>query len=317
MGRIAQALKKAQQEREEQLRFGRLRSPSVATETANAAVSAAAVLDLESPCRQGASSPDSGERGVAENAIRGLGRGVWRRSSSPGIAPMPSWDVHPSVVAVHERSASIAEQYRATRTWLLQRNTTGEHISYAITSSLEREGKSVTTANLAVIMSEVRHLQVLAVDSDFHQGSLARLFKMSNTPGLADVLAGHATLEQAIARTPLANLSLLPAGKCHGLNPTELLNSSTASRVFDEIRERYQVVLVDTPPVQKLSDVGVVGALCTGVLMVVRMHSTPTNIVQQSVHWLQSNNLNVIGCLAAGCNLRDSRHMYRESYRGE
>jgi capsular exopolysaccharide synthesis family protein len=310
MGRVAEALKKAQQEREEKLRLG---------------LSEASVLWARRPAGAG-DFPEAVRGHSSEASLRGApriaagpelkkrGRRAFlpsRRRASP-MGPTPHWEVHPTVVAVRERSSSITEQYRAVRTWLLSRNTTGERSCIAVTSSVPREGKSVTVANLAAVMAEVRHLNVLAVDTDFRQAYLPTLFKLPNSPGLADVLAGRATLDESIAETPLGNLAVLPAGTCQDLSPAELINSTAAARVFEEIRERYHFVLVDTPPVQWVSDVGVIGALCTGILMVVRMNKTPANMVRQSVHWLRSNNLNVIGCIAAACSAEAARSGYRE-----
>jgi capsular exopolysaccharide synthesis family protein len=316
MGRIAEALKKARQEREDQLRVG-FSAPVAAL--AESEVSDAAEMTAEVPAEPSKriSRVHAGLRREGLAAIRGLGSAA--SSGKPGslAGPPAPWDVHPSVVCVHERWSSIAEQYRAIRTWLLRRNATSEHTCLAITSSIQREGKSVSTANLAVTMAEVRHMNVLAVDCDFRGCSLSKLFKVPNAPGLADVLAGRVTLAEAIAKTPQSNLFILPAGQCLDRNPTELLNSPMAARVFDEIRERHHYVLVDTPPVQRLSDVGVIGALCSGILMVVRMHKTPSNLVRQSLHWLQSNNLNVVGCIAAACGGEDSRHLYRDGYSKE
>ncbi len=310
MGRVAQALKKAQQEREEKLRLGlseasglRARRPGDTGDF----LSADGLGSLETNRPGGAGS-------AAGAALKKRGRRSFmpsRRRTHP-MGPMPHWEVHPSVVAVRERNSSITEQYRAVRTWLLSRNTTGEHSCIAVTSSVPREGKSVTVANLAVVMAEVRHLNVLAVDTDFRQAYLPTLYRLPNSPGLADVLAGRATLDESIAETPLGNLAVLPAGTCQDLNPAELINSTAAARVFEEIRERYHFVLVDTPPVQWVSDVGVIGGLCQGILMVVRMNKTPANVVRQSVHWLRSNNLNVIGCIAAACSLDAACSGYRE-----
>src|ERR1051325_7657227 len=271
MGRIAEALKKAETERREKVRLGTIPHRPI------------------SPLRTAPATP-----GVPTVSLP-------REIPAP-IAPEPAspvvndWGVHPSLVTITDRASTIAEQYRSVRTWLLSRITPGERSCLAITSSVPREGKSITTANLAVVFAEVRHMQVLAVDCDLRQGSLSKLFKLPVRAGLADVLSGRATLQDAIARTPIGNLSVLPAGSCAHPSPTELLNSTTTSRLFDELRDRYQYVLVDTPAVQRVSDVGVIGALCTGVLMVVRMHQTASHVVRQSVRCLQSNNLNVLGC---------------------
>ena len=316
MGRIAEALKKARQEREDQLRVS-LGTPAAAvaeSDQLEATEAPAAPAETAEGPAQRISRVYAGLRRDGLATIRGLGSAVSPGKAATVAGPPPPWDVHPSVVCVHERWSSIAEEYRAIRTWLLRRNTTAEHTCLAITSSIQREGKSVSTANLAVTMAEVRHMNVLAVDCDFRGCSLAKLFMIPNSPGLADVLAGRVTLAEAIVKTPLGNLTILPAGQCQDRNPTELLNSPTAARVFDEIRERHHYTLVDTPPVQRLSDVGVIGALCSGILMVVRMHKTPSHLVRQSLHWLQSNNLNVVGCIAAACGAKDSRHLYHDGY---
>lgn len=230
---------------------------------------------------------------------------------SAGATQRPAWDVHPSVVAYHNRTSSITEQYRAIRTWLLSHATPREHPCLAITSSVSKEGKSVTAANLAVALSEVRQMRILAVDCDLRRGGLGKILRHTKGPGLADVLAGHASLSEAIHPTPLENLFFLPAGDGGAASPTELLNSTAAARVFEEIRDSYHCTLVDTPPVQQVSDVGVIGGLCTGVVMVVRMNRTDSYIVRQSLRWLQSNHLKVLGCIAAACSLKAALGSYR------
>ncbi len=300
MGRIAEALKKAEQDR------GR---PSPVEAIADRASTRVDRTDT-------GHSVESTGQGFHLRTLRSGGPiPMTPRQSNRAtmLTPPPPWDVHPMVVAAHDRTSLITEQYRAARTWLLRRNTTGKRSCIAMTSSVPREGKSVTTANLAVTMAEVRHMNVLAVDCDFRQGSLAKLYKLPNSPGLSDVLAGRAKLNDVITKTPLGNLSLLPAGTCRNINPTELLNSTEAVRVFDEIRERYHYTLVDTPPVQWLSDVGVIGALCSGIVLVVRMNKTASHLVRQSYHWLQANNLEVLGCIAADCSAKGARYEYADS----
>ncbi|MEK6644628.1 MAG: CpsD/CapB family tyrosine-protein kinase [Planctomycetota bacterium] len=300
MGRIADAIKKADSERREKLRVGVIGStrPDGDLRTGAALSSQGIPLSSANGSVQVISPPS-------------------RQAMATVTLPSLSWDVHPSVVAIHDRSGSITEQYRAVRTWLLSRLNPGERSCIALTSSVPREGKSVTTANLAAVLAEVRHMNVLAVDCDFRQSSLAKLFKLPAGPGLADVLAGRANLNEAITKTPLGNLSILPAGNAGDLNTTELLHSRMTSRVFDEIRERYHFILVDTPPVQRSSDVGVIGTLCTGVVVVVRMHETASHLVRQSVRWLQSNNLSVMGCVAAGCRANVDRYAYEAEDRDE
>ncbi|HWL92175.1 MAG TPA: CpsD/CapB family tyrosine-protein kinase [Phycisphaerae bacterium] len=297
MGRIAEALRKAQTEK-----AGR------------------STLGIGPAWAQAGLAAEAGEPGLDAHRPGRRSMGFKSERSAPVIdppdqasdvhMPPPFWDVHPTIMTVRERSSPITEQYRAARTWLLRRSAPSGKNCVAVTSSVAREGKSVTTANLAAIMAEVRHMKVLAIDCDIRQGSLARLFRISNEPGISEVMAGRATLASAIQTTPLGNLFVLPAGECHDINSTELLNSTAASTMFAQIRDRFDYVLVDTPPVQCLSDVGVIGALCTGLILVVRMNKTPAHLVRQSAHWLQANNLNILGCIAADCSARGARYEY-------
>ncbi len=303
MGRIAEALKKAELERNRKLRSSRADGLTDSVHHRDDPIaydSGTAVSSIRSSRSVGLAPTCDVHKGMPGGSTR------WEP-----LGLSPCWDVQPTVVTVHDRSSVITEQYRAARTWLLRRNAANRRGCIAITSSIPREGKSVTTANLSVVMAEVRHMNVLAVDCDLRQGSLSRLFKMPNSPGMAEVLAGTASLDDAIVETPLGNLSFLPAGSSGDMNPAELLNSRTAAWVFDEIRERYHYVLVDTPPVKWLSDIGVIGALCSGIVMVVRMNRTASHLVRQSLHWLQANNLEVLGCIAADCRTKGARYEYQ------
>lgn len=294
MGRIAQALKRAEIDRQESIRLGL--SPGGAT---------AATIVAEPPKDTGR-APKPTLRDFVPTPLPPSGRPTapianiaGPQAAAVSTAP-PCTIVDPTLVAYHDRASAVAEQYRAVRTWLLAHNSTSEHRILAMTSSVRGEGKTVTTGNLGIAMAEVRHLNTLLVDADLRRGSLGRLFGVNEGPGLTDVLAGQRSFASAVRSTPLENVSVLSAGALRGQVPTDLLSSRTAARLFDEIRERYHYVLVDTPSVQSASDVGVIGAMCTAVVLVVRLHKPNTTVVQESLRWLQANNLHVVGCIAVG-----------------
>lgn len=288
MGRIADALKKAEQERA--IRQAERAETTPAPETSGGAADVQPVPPNELVDRPA----------------------VLTSGAAPGGCPViASNQVDPSVVAWTDRSSQIAEQYRAARTWLVSRTKPGDRNCIAVTSSVSREGKSVTTANLAVTLAEIRHMRVLAMDGDLRGGVLGGLFGVPSSPGLADLLIGRSSLSEVLVKTTLPNLWVMPAGRAGDPSGVaELLNSKALSRTMEQIRERYDYILVDTPPVQRLADVGVMGALCTGIIMVVRMHKTPAHLVRQSVSWLQLNRLNVIGCIASACQMPSARYSY-------
>lgn len=331
MGHIAEALKKAKQDRAEKVRVGDVPSGVGITDsgieglrgfvsTINRSTKASGVEEVAAtggiPAIGATRSGQTGHRlaDLLKPEFRRL-RGAEEPVEAMGgpTAAEVDWEVDSSLIAVNDRGSSISEQYRAVRTWLLCRVNPRERTCLGITSSVPSEGKTVTVANLSVAMAEIRRMRVLAMDCDLRQGALASMFKLSRAPGLAEVLTGRAKLEEAIVQTPISNLCVLPSGHLKDANPTELLNSSAAARVFDEVRDRFHYTLVDTPPVQRVSDVGVIGALCSGLLMVVRMHKTASHLVRQSITWLQSNNLNVMGCVATGCSLKDATYSNRPS----
>lgn len=302
MGRIAEALRKSRMDRMAKLR---------------ADTPCALPVDLDGTPAEGPGALDA-LLSVAGTDRWTLPSGgiAHRRRRSPSDAfalPMRSpvnWDVHSAVVVAREPQGVVAEQYRAVRTWLLNRQAGLSHWCLAVTSSVPREGRTLTTANLAVALAEIRHARVLAIDGDLRGRALARVFKLKASAGLADVLAGRATLDEALLSTPAMNLSVLAAGECGDLRPTDVLNSPAAARVFDDVRERFNYILVDTPSILRHSDTGVIGALCSGAMLVVRMHRTPSNLVRQSLHRLQAGNLQVLGCIASGCRGAADRDLF-------
>ncbi len=290
MGRIADALKKAEQQRQAQLA---------------ASGQATAVAEPDSP---GATPSEDRER--TPDVV-------------PATAPGPIQRVEgmsESLVSYYEPSGMIAEQYRGLRTRLLSQNPDNEHRTIGITSGLPRDGKSVTALNLAFILSEIRHLKVLVVDGDFRRGSLAQMQNMTSSPGLADVLRGTATYEEVIQPTVLPNLFFVSAGKTDGRSAAEVLSSDQAGSVFERFRTEFHYCIVDTPPATTVTDVGIIGQYCNGIIMVVRLHSTPEPAAKRAVRVLQANNIPIIGTVlvgneAQGCGYYGYYRYYNNYYR--
>ena len=281
MGRIAEALKKAQRERQRKLsgRAHVVASPEPATGTEDV-------------------PPDNGPVLL------------------PTAVPASTGQIDPAIVTCHDKTAVITEQYRTIRTRLLSQNPTHEHRSLAITSSLPAEGKSVTTLNLAFVLAELRHLRVLVVDGDFRRHSLARMLGVTPEPGLSEMILGKISMDQARQATVVENLHFIPAGSLGDSNAADLLSSPTSASLFEQFHEQYHYVLIDTPPATTVADVGIIGQLCDGVLLVVRMNHTPEPLVKRAVRFLRANKVNLIGCIPAGYDEQSARYPYRYRYYG-
>ena len=177
--------------------------------------------------------------------------------------------LHPALVAAIAPQSPVAEQYRAIRARLTHREETATLRTILVTSPAARDGKSVTAANMALTMAQEFQRSVLLVDADLRGSSVHALFGIDRGPGLSDVLAGQATLEEALVYLPDYRLTLLTAGATPQF-PTELLGSTAMRRTLDTLRGRFDRILLDLPSVAPLADVGTVAPMADGVLMVVR-----------------------------------------------
>ena len=177
--------------------------------------------------------------------------------------------LHPALVAAITPHSVVAERYRGIRSRITAAEEARPLRSIVVTSPGPRDGKSITAANLALAMAQEYQRNVVLVDASLRGSSVHQLFGLDATPGLADVLAGDATLEQALVYLPEYRLTLLPAGQAPKF-PTELLGSAAMRRTIDTLRARFDRILIDLPPVTPLADAGTVAPLADGVVMVVR-----------------------------------------------
>ena len=285
MGRIADALKRAQQERSQ--RLGQVSEMPFA---------------------------DTGSVGP----MRISGRGLRRVDSLSEVAqsllntppppqpfpitapPIPSELVGAEVVSLHDPGSAAAEKYRSARTRLITANPGGGPRVLALTSALRGEGKTVTTANLGFSLSELKYLRVAMIDIDFHGRGLSCLLGAENEPGLAEILRGEMSLADACMPVVRDNLYLIPAGNPAGMAASELLSGKLIGSFFKEMTERFHYSLIDTPPVHEAADTGLIAPLCHAVIMVVRMNRTPEPLLNRCVKMLQANRVTVAGCILAG-----------------
>ena len=219
-----------------------------------------------------------------------------------------------SLVPFYEHSSLVTEQYRSLRTRLLSQNPHYEHKVIAITSAVPKEGKSVTTLNLGCVLAEIRHLRVLVVDGDFRRSSLADMLNQSSGPGFAEVLRHEATYHEVLRDTAIPNLKFLPAGSTKKRSAAELLTEASARPAFQQMQNDFHYTIVDTPPATTVTDVGIVGQMCSGVIMIVRLHRTYEAAAKRAVRLLQVNNIPIIGCMLVGRDAPVGQYGYGYGY---
>ena len=194
------------------------------------------------------------------------------------------------MVAARAPHAPAAEQYRTLRTRITQSENGHARRVIIVTSPAKGDGKSVTSANLALTMAQEFSRRVVLVDADLRQPGLHMLLGVPPEPGLVEVLRGEISLDEALVEIPDVHLTVLPAGLPPD-RPAELLGTSAMRRTLDALRSRFDRVLIDMPPVVPLADVGVLAPLADGVLMVVRAGATPKPQIERALGGFDAGRL--------------------------
>jgi protein-tyrosine kinase len=202
-------------------------------------------------------------------------------AAATGIEARASDSVVPGRLVVHESASQILiEQYRRLAAVLHEAQAERQLKTLAVTSSLPREGKTLTVANLALTLSESYARRVLLIDADLRRPSAHQLFGVSASTGLTDVLRSSRRELNLVEISP--HLSLLPAGRSVS-NPLAALSSERMRELLQECANQFDWVLLDTPPVGLLSDAQVVSRLVGAVVFVIGAGSTPFPVVDRAI----------------------------------
>lgn len=203
------------------------------------------------------------------------------------------------VVMVTEPRSPRAEQYRTLRNSIVALNPEGAPRTVVLTSALRGEGKTVTAVNLAVALAEMPNTRVLVVDANLHLPGVERILGVARRQGLSELLSGRLSLDQAVRPLPVPGVSLLGAGATPK-NPSELLASDRLKIVLSQLKQRFNYVLLDAPEALAISDATLLGSLADGVVLVVRLSSTPRQYVEQAHSMLENLGSNVLGTCVTG-----------------
>ena len=192
------------------------------------------------------------------------------------------------------KRSTIAEAYRAFRTALLLSQAGGVH-TVVMTSSLPSEGKTSTALNLAAVLGQLGR-RVLIIDADLHKPRLHEVFRVSNRRGLVTVLAEGDDPTKVIIQTQVSGVFLLPAGPTTP-NPSGLLSSKAMTTLLKIAREKFDHVIIDTPPVSPISDALLLGHQADGIVLCVHAGRTPREVVARVRDDIQRANVRILGVL--------------------
>jgi capsular exopolysaccharide synthesis family protein len=226
-----------------------------------------------------------------------------------GDARQPA--LNPSLCTYFEPLGGPAEAYRAVRTALYYPAEVAGQRVIQITSPGPGDGKTTLAANLAVAMAGSGK-RVLLVDADFRRPRIDAYFGIQGDVGLSSVVAGNAEFSDAIYKTVIENVWVVPCGK-RPSNPADLLASRRFKEFIDYQRELYDFVILDTPPVLAVTDPGVVAPRVDAVLLVIRLSKESRKTASQAAETLKGLGARIVGVVVNGMGagkLYSSRYKY-------
>ncbi|MDG2358636.1 MAG: polysaccharide biosynthesis tyrosine autokinase [Planctomycetaceae bacterium] len=211
----------------------------------------------------------------------------------------------------HRLGSPEAEAYRSLRTSFLVSLKEGQRI-IQVTSPEPGDGKSTLTANLAIAMAQSGK-KVLLIDSDLRRPTLHTLFGMQRDIGVTEVLSGEIDLLTAAQQTVIEGLSVLTCGSLPQ-NPAEMLAARGYSTMLRNAEKKFDIVLVDTPPLLAVSDPSIVAPTTDGLVLVLRMGKNKRNSAKRATELIDTNNIRVIGIVCNATTADVEGYSYKETY---
>jgi capsular exopolysaccharide synthesis family protein len=219
----------------------------------------------------------------------------------------------------NDTQSTFAEAVRTVRTGVLMSSLDEAHKIVVITSSVPEEGKTTLSFNLACALGQVK--KVLLIDGDLRRPKIGKLVgRDTRMPGLADLVAGNSQVSQAVFFDHRAGIHILSSGTVPP-NPLELLSSKRFADVIMKLREAFDIVLIDSAPLQLVSDAQVLSQFASSVIYVVKADSTPYQVAQNGLRKLRRVNASILGVVLNQLDLEKAEKYYGEysgysSYRG-
>lgn len=211
------------------------------------------------------------------------------------------------LVALDTRS-NAAEAYRTVRTAVYFGVPDGQGKTLLVTSPTAGDGKSTLASNLAIAMAQAGQ-RTLIIDADFRKPVQHSIFELEQEYGLSSVLAGQGSLEKGIRSTSVPGLDVLPCGPIPP-NPSEMLNSKNFAEILDSLAQRYDHVIIDSPPVMPVTDARILGAMCSITVLVLRAEKTTRKMAEAAREGLRSTGARILGAVVNDLPIGHGRYGY-------
>ncbi len=203
------------------------------------------------------------------------------------------------IISYTNPKSVISESIKILRTSLQFSNVDGNLKTLMVTSSVPGEGKSFTVSNLAVAFAALDK-KVLVVDCDMRRGTQHKQFRVSNSLGLSDLLIDtDVYYPKYIKNTDVENVDIITAGSVPP-NPSELLSSKSFERFKEKIKESYDIIIFDVPPVTVVPDATIIATKVDKTIIITRIKVTPMNDLIKTKNMLENVGANIAGVVVNG-----------------
>ena len=216
---------------------------------------------------------------------------------------------------INDPHSNLSESYRICRTNINYMNIDKHHQVLLLTTSVESEGKTTTSCNLAVAMAQANK-KVLLIDADLRKSRVDKLFNISKKPGLTDAVYEKLSLSDVVQHIDnIPGLDILVSGTTTP-NPAELIGSDSFKQIMNEARSLYDTIIIDTPPVLSASDTAIISQLVDGVLLIVAMKETNRLVVKEAKKALEKVHANIMGVILTKMHFNKKYYYYSENNTG-
>ncbi|WP_427126738.1 CpsD/CapB family tyrosine-protein kinase [Priestia megaterium] len=202
----------------------------------------------------------------------------------------------------------VAEQYRTIRTNIQFSNVDQDIKTIVLTSSGAEEGKSTTSSNLATVYAQ-QGLNVLLIDADLRKPTGHYTFRLENHIGLTNVLTRQSTLAQAVQESEIPHLSVLTSGPIPP-NPSELLASAQMAELLKEMKEQFDMIVFDTPPILAVADAQILANQVDGTILVVSSGKTEKDAALKSKELLSNAQGKLLGVVLNNRKVEEGNYYY-------
>ena len=210
---------------------------------------------------------------------------------------------------------NFSEAFRGIRTNVLFSSAQEGSRSIVVTSTAPGEGKSMVASNLAISLAQAGQ-RVMLMDADMRKPKSQEIFKIPQEPGLSNVLVGNAKASESVRKSMVSGLWVLPAGRIPP-NPAELLGSARFRDFLTSLKDHFDWVIVDSPPVMAVTDASLIAHHASGVVFVVGAEMTSRHAARQALDQLEQADAKFVGAVLNRVDIYRNGYYYSQYYRRE